>query len=318
MYNIVGKMTKCIQSLCNQTLHEIELLFIDDSSQDDSLEELGVLLNKYNKNNICYKIIKHDKNRGVAAARNSGVANASGEFIYYVDADDYIELNTLELLYKKAEEESAEIVGCEWLLTYTNSERRICQPDIHSTKDAYNKLTNGVMRWNLWLFLAKRSLYTENDINFIEGENMGEDMMVMLKLVLSANKICMIHEPLYHYVQTNTSSLTRNYMKYKSQLSSNIYEIEAFVAQRPDSNELLPQINKLKLATKLPLLISNNIKDYDEWNTWFPEANAIAESNYGVSTKTYLLQLAGKKKQYWFIKLYYWVVIRLILGTISK
>ena len=78
------------------------------------------------------------------------------------------------------------------------------------------------------------------------------------------------------------------------------------------------QMNKLKLAVKLPLLISAKVQDYQEWQSWFPEANVLANTQYGVTTRTYLLQKAAYHQHYWYLKLYYFCIIKLIYGIIFK
>lgn len=317
MYNVMGKLQKCVQSLCSQTLSNIELVFVDDCSPDNCQEELRQLLDLYQNNTIRVLIEKHEKNRGVAAARNTGVAKATGEFIYYVDADDYIEPNTLELLYLKAVQDNLDIVGCEWFLTYCKSERHVGMPDTKTGLEMFHLMTNGVMRWNLWLFLVKRSLYVENGIHFVSGMNMGEDMMVMMKLSLCAKRTGVIHIPLYHYVQTNSNSLTKNYQSYKRQITSNIESLEKFMNDNGFC-DYHQQIDKLKLAVKLPLLISSKKEDFEEWTNWFCDSNYLATQKYGISFRTYLLQMAAIRRQFWYIKLYYFFIIKFIYGIIYK
>ena len=90
----------------------------------------------------------------------------------------------------------------------------------------------GVMRWNLWLFLVKRSLYVENDIRFAEGMNMGEDMMVMMKLFICAESVSIIHRPLYHYGQNKMISLTYFYSPvHIRQVCVKVYEVDCYVRE---------------------------------------------------------------------------------------
>lgn len=317
MYNVEGKIDKCIQTLFAQTLTNFEVIFVDDHSTDHTLRYVENLLNQYSRKDINVHIIHLEKNGGVANARNVGLNNASGKYIYYVDADDYIEYDALEQMYEKAESEDADIVVSEWLLTFAQKERHVKQPDAHTGLEAFELMTNGVMRWNLWLFLVRRSLYVENEIQFIPGMNMGEDMMVMLKLVLSSKRVCVIHKPLYHYIQTNSNSLTKDYLRYKEQLTYNVLEVENYLTSK-GLNEQKTQLHKLKLAVKLPLLISSKKNDYEEWQSWFPESNSLANTQYGISTRTYLLQKAAYNTHYWYLKLYYICIIKLIYGIIYK
>ena len=315
MYNVSKVIKRAIESLYAQTLSGIELIFVDDCSKDDTLDTLKALLPQ--KEGVQVKIVRHAENRGVAVARNTGLEHATGEYIYYVDADDYIEPNTLEKLYSKSQEGDADIVGCEWFLTFEKNERHMKQADVTTGNELFVKMAHGVMRWNLWLFLVKRSLYERNGFRFIEGMNMGEDMMVMMKLALHAHRVDMIHEPLYHYIQTNSGSLTKNFNAYRYQVTGNAEELENYM-KKIARNDMTNAFMQLKLTLKLPLLISDKVEDYETWLNWFPDTNDSVKENKDLPWRTRFIQVAATKRQYWFLKLYYWLVIKLVYGIIFK
>lgn len=308
-------MKQAIDSLCVQTLSGIELIFVDDHSVDGTLEILRSLLPQ--KEGVQVTIVSHNENRGVAVARNTGLDHATGEYIYFVDADDYIEPTTLEKLYNKAHDSDADIVGCEWFLTFQNNERYMKQAHVTNGDELFLKMAHGVMRWNLWLFLVKRSLYETKGFRFIEKLNMGEDMMVMMKLSLHANKVEMIHEPLYHYIQTNSSSLTKNFSAYRYQVTGNAEELGDYM-EKIGRNDMADAFMQLKLTLKLPLLISDKNEDYETWLNWFPESNSVVEGNKELSWRTRYIQKVAAKKYFWVLKLYYWLIIRLVYGIIYR
>ena len=315
MYNVSKVIKRAIESLYAQTLSGIELIFVDDCSKDDTLDTLKALLPQ--KEGVQVKIVRHSENRGVAVARNTGLEHATGAYIYYVDADDYIEPNTLDKLYSKAQERDADIVGCEWFLTFEKNERHMKQADVITGNELFVKMAHGVMRWNLWLFLVKRSLYENNGLGFIEGMNMGEDMMIMMKLALHADKVEMIHEPLYHYIQTNSSSLTKNFKAYRYQVTFNVNAVEEYLKIQ-GRNDLSNALMQLKLTLKLPLLISDKVENYEIWYQWFPEANNAVKANKDLPWRTRLIQLVASKREFWILKLYYKLVIKLVYGIIYK
>ena len=226
MYNVANVMTRSVHSLFSQTLTDFEVVFVDDCSSDNTGEKLRHIISGFNRSDIDVKIIRHEHNKGVAAARNTGLNNASGEYVYYLDSDDYFDGDALELMYGRAKDEDADIVGCEWLLSFENNARHMVQPEVKTGREAFEKMCNGVMRWNLWLFMVRRSLYEANGFRFIPGVNMGEDMMVMMKLLLNAGKVSIIHRPLYHYIQTNSNAMTKNFAAYRGQVSENVAEVE--------------------------------------------------------------------------------------------
>lgn len=315
MYNVSKVMKRSIESLYAQTLYGVELIFVDDCSTDDTLDTLETLLSQ--KKGVQAIIVRHTENRGVAAARNTGLEYATGEYLYYVDADDYIEPDTLAKLYGTAKGCDADIVGCEWFLTFEKNERHMKQADVTTSNDLFVKMAHGVMRWNLWLFMVKRSLYETNGFRFIEGMNMGEDMMVMMKLALHAGTVQIIHEPLYHYIQTNNGALTKNFNAYRYQVSANTEEVGAYM-KLTGRNDMKDAFLQLKLTLKLPLLISDKAVDYETWLNWFSEANSAVKKNEDLPWRTRFIQVAAAKRQFWILKLYYRLVIKFVYGIFYR
>jgi glycosyltransferase involved in cell wall biosynthesis len=265
------------------------------------------------------KIISHEENKGVAAARNTGLQNATGELIYYVDADDFIDERAIELLVKKQQEKDADIVGCSWYLSFNQNKRRMNQPPFNSSLEAIQQMLNGKMRWNLWLFMVKRSLYEDYNIRFIPGMNMGEDLMVIMKLFVHAKKVAFVNDALYHYGQSNEDSLTKTYSeKHRREATANLYEVEEYLHKSSFFKSIGDGISFLKLNIKLPLLISDKKENYECWINWFPEANKFIMKNKDLSLRTRVLQWLALKKQYWILKLYYNLVIRYIYGVLYK
>jgi glycosyltransferase involved in cell wall biosynthesis len=318
VYNAEKTLPHCMASLHAQTYRNIELLFIDDCSTDTSLAVIrGYFVDTSMSMSI--KILQHTVNRGVAAARNTGLDAATGEYIYYVDADDWIENDTLEHLVNEAQRRNADIVGHAWYLTFAKSERYMKQSAFFTPLDALQKIMCGVMRWNLWLFLVRRSLYEENDIRFTEGADMGEDMMVMIKLFVCAATVCGLDTPYYHYSQTNTNALTKTYSsKHIAQVTANLHEVEKYISNCNEKKQLEQYIGFLKLNIKLPLLMTDDESRYRQWQQWFPEANGDVMKNRQLPLRTRLLQLMAANGYFFIVKIYYRVVIRFVYIFIYK
>ena len=317
VYNVGQCVVKAANSLLNQTLRDFEIIFINDCSTDESYNVLVNIAQSNKRDDIAIKIIQHQVNMGVAVARNTGLDNAVGEFIYYVDADDYCDADTLEVMYQEAITKQCDVVGCEWLLTFENNARHMVQPEVKSCQEAFVKMCNGVMRWNLWLFMVRRSIYEEHQFRFIPKANMGEDMMVMMKILLSTNAISIIHRPLYHYIQTNSNAMTKNFSAYQHQVTDNVSELERYVRDN-HYNEYLERLLQLKLTLKLPLLISDKESDYEMWQSWFSESNDFVGKNEDQPLRTVLIQKAAVARLYFVLKLYYRLVIKFMYGIIYK
>ena len=319
VYNASATLGDCLDSLNRQTIQRFELLFIDDSSTDRSLDILMSYAEQYSTGDFVVKVLRHERNRGVAAARNTGLEYATGEYVYYVDADDFIEPDTLECLLKEAQEKELDIVGHEWFLTFKSDERYMKQPLFVTPDEALRQMMCGVMRWNLWLFLVRRSLYVENNIRFIEGMNMGEDMMVMMKLFACAKRVTIINRAFYHYGQSNSGSLTKTYSaEHIRQVTNNVQEAEQFISASSYAGLLSEFLPLLKLNIKLPLLITDDESRYRQWTEWFPEANGYVMKNKRLPLRTRLLQLAAVKRYDFLLKLYYRFVFKLVYGVIYK
>ena len=119
-YNVEGYIKKGLDSLINQTLKEIEIILINDGSTDDTIN----ILREYEKKDKRIIIIDK-KNEGVSKARNDGLKISTGEYIAFMDSDDWYELNTLELMYNKAKENDYDIVACDTQAIYPDKKQYI-------------------------------------------------------------------------------------------------------------------------------------------------------------------------------------------------
>lgn len=319
VYNAESTIHIALESLIKQSYPKLEIVLVNDHSTDHTFEVIQKYIPPLENRGISAKIILHPNNQGVASARNTGLEHATGEFIYYVDADDYLEVDAIELLINEAVSKDADIVGCNWFLTFEKNERRMNQPSFTSPKEAIQKMLNGSMRWNLWLFMARRSLYVNEKIHFTPGMNMGEDLMVMVKLFTKASRVVYLDKALYHYGQSNGHSLTKIYSDaHIREVTANVKEVEQYLFSSKFSDPAEFNLNFLKLNIKLPLLISDQEEQYRLWLNWFPESNDNVMTNKALPFRTRLIQWLAVRKQFWAIKLYYRVVISFIYGRVYK
>lgn len=309
VYNAAATLRRCLDSLAAQTYKEMEIVLVDDCSRDDSM----AMLQEFAASRADVKLIHHEVNRGVANARNTGLDAATGDYVYFLDADDWLEPDALEQMARKASE-GMDIVGCEWRLAFEKSERMMSQPDFGSPLEAMQQMMYGRMRWNLWLFMVRRELY--EGIRFVPGQDMGEDMLVMHRLFMRASRVGLVQKHLYHYAQPNLSSAFSE--KLISQVSANVSALEAEVRRSSYSEQLLPLMPYLKLNIKLPLLMTADRSQYRRWMEWWPEANASAMSNPALPVRTRLLQWCASKRLWAVVWLYDMIVTKFLYGVIYK
>jgi len=176
IYNVEKYITRCFNSIIKQTYYNIECIFIDDCSPDDSIYVLNDLINKYN-GNISLRIIKHEKNGGLSVARNTGINNAKGEYIYFLDSDDEITEHCIKYLAKLAEKyKNVDIVQgnikrepCDLYNQWDIAKRRFPEytnKQLWLRKRFFEHPRIPVTAWNK---LIKHSFITENALYFKEG-----------------------------------------------------------------------------------------------------------------------------------------------------
>lgn len=159
VYNVGKFIERCVRSLMEQTMDNVEYIFVDDASPDNSIQILQEVLADYPKRRDNVRILTHAENKGLPAARNTGLAVAQGKYIFHCDSDDFVEPDMLEQLYGKAIECDADIVWCDWYLTFENSERYMKQPAYGTPLEALKAMLSGAMKYNVWNKLIRRSLY---------------------------------------------------------------------------------------------------------------------------------------------------------------
>lgn len=190
VYNTEKYLRKCLESVCNQTLSDIEIICIDDCSTDGSLE----ILKEYSKKDERIKLVELKENKGAGAARNLGIDNAKGEYIGFVDSDDWIDLDFYEKLYKEAIRTDADITkGSDYVLRFQDGTTIV---DKQNCKIKENKLNF----WSQFTTAIYRKIFVlENKIFFPEDLLVGEDPVFAIKCAFLSNKISVIDDARYYY-----------------------------------------------------------------------------------------------------------------------
>ncbi len=304
IFKVEQFIVRCAQQLLGQSLESVQLIFVDDCSPDNSMALLEETIQAHGASSKDIQIIRHERNKGLAAARNTGLSVATGEYILHCDSDDYLELDALELLYSKAKEGDADIVWSDWYLTYASAERYMPQPNYATAYEALQGVLGGGMKFNVWNKLVRRSLYTAYDIQFPEGHNMGEDM-TMIMLFAVATKVAYVPKGLYHYVRLNENAYTQQQTPQQlADIQFNAERVVEFLQNHSIQNVTPTDIRIFQLNVKYPFLTTGKKDDFKRWQEWFPEANAYICKNHTMGLRARFLQWSASKKLYSVVKLH--------------
>lgn len=318
IYGVEPFVERCAESLLSQTLSGVEYIFVDDCTPDDSIGIVRRAIERYPDRASDCRILRHDKNRGLPAARNTGMAVATGEYVYHCDSDDFLEHNMLEQLYSAAKEKDADMAWSDWYLSFGENERYMPQPEATTGRDALSRVLEGSMKYNVWNKLTRRALFEDNSIEFPAGRSMGEDM-TMIRLLACAHITVHVPRALYHYIRVNTGAMTQIYLeRHLEELKMNTDETVSFLRMHISDCNIDRELDLFKLSVKLPFLFTGHKADIERWRKWFPESDCFIMSNHNQPLRTRLLQLCASKGMSWINLLYTRMVFNFIYGKLYR
>lgn len=245
-YNVEGYIEACLNSLVNQTMKEIEIIVINDGSTDKTSE----IIQKYSDR----VVVINQENKGLAETRNVGIRIANGEYIGFVDSDDWVDLDYFEKLYNSAKENDADMSVASILKHKLNYDRYNLQIKrnvvAESVEDKYRVCQDKTKRFfYVWNKLCRTSLIKDKKILFPTGRNF-EDVTFSMQTIFYSNKIVTVPDVKYHYIERRGSIVKSNMTEKKRNDHDVAYkELQEFA-----------MLNKIKLPERL-----NYINNY--WKT---------------------------------------------------
>ena len=240
IYNVESSLSNCLQSLLSLVYPNLEFILIDDGSTDNS----GAICDNYAMRDSRIKVL-HQDNKGVSAARNAGLEIATGDYIGFVDPDDWVEPDMFEVLYNSIIQYNADIVICNHFI----------HPDAGDVKTALSGHKGALTQENalvqlfethrfegfLWNKLFSASVFTSKEtgkkIRFIDSVHVCEDIAFVMDCFLNSNSIFYIPEPLYHYVIHEGSAINSYGIKRESELIARQYIIDRLATVDKDLQE---------------------------------------------------------------------------------
>ncbi len=202
VYNVEKYLSHCLESVCNQTYPFLEIIVIDDESPDSS----GKIADDFAIKDNRIKVL-HIKNRGAAGARNVGLDNCTGDYVFFVDSDDWIEENTIEVMLNKLIHSNVDIVQCQYFDEYkSQSIKHKCNHQAEEYDDE-EFIGDMITHWEdslIWNKIYKSQLF--NGVRFIEGRCIDDEFFTY-KIIANSDKIAIVPNYLYHYLSRKSSAM---------------------------------------------------------------------------------------------------------------
>ncbi len=194
-YNVEGYIEKCLETLVNQTLQDIEIILVNDGSKDRSVNIVKKFQSSYPE-----KIVYLEKeNGGLSDARNYAIPHAKGEYIAFLDSDDYVEKDMYQKMYELAVKENSDMVECDFYWEYPNKTRKDVGEIYHGSNEMIEKIR--VVAWNK---LIKKEILEDTKIQFPKGYRY-EDVEFTYKLIPYIKNVSFLKEACIHYIQREGS-----------------------------------------------------------------------------------------------------------------
>ena len=290
IYNTEKYLRKCLNSLVNQTLEEIEIIVINDGSPDNSQEIIDEYVGKYPAKIKSYRT----NNCGVGAARNLALQHANGKYIAFVDSDDYVDLNMYEKMYNEAEEKKSDIVICSIMIE-------------NGGKSYPNEISNifSDAKINTMMFgntSVCNKLYRKSIIEglLFNSQIWYEDVDYGIKAILNAERISLVNEPLYHYLVRQGSIMNNDNIEKNLDILSAFDDLLKYLKNNKEFNKYQEEIEYLAIIHILIYAVVRVIKseaNYNKKKKIIKKLSGYIRDNFKhYRNNQYLYLLNGKNK----------------------
>ncbi|MDE7408298.1 MAG: glycosyltransferase family 2 protein [Muribaculaceae bacterium] len=272
MYNSEQYIERCAISLFNQTLDDMEIVFVDDCSTDGTVKIVEHLMSSSLVGAKSVRLVRNVANVGSSESRNVGISSSCGEYIGFCDSDDWVEPDMYATMLHCAVSEDADIVGCGMVYEDGDTRRvlRYCydrehRPDLWRIHNVYSSLCNKLIR---------RSLYMAHDIKSLKGLSMWDDNAVSFRLRYYSHNTIVVDKTFYHYFNNQKSIVHGTAVKLASDQVSCVKYLEKEMSGEFDTSMFLYDIFEyLKLESKRIYLENRHVRSSKMWRSVFPETN---------------------------------------------
>lgn len=273
IHNVEPYIEHCARSLFEQTLQDMEFIFVNDCSTDRSMVLLEKVIEDYpqRRNQIHLKSLT--QNSGPSVARNMGLDMASGEYIIYCDSDDWVKCDMYGKLYACASEYDADMCYCDFYIVSHDGIKHTGSVDYVNDKVKLLKRFLAAGLTTVWNMLVKREVYLRQKLNFPSDVVYCEDFWLSVRLMYFSGKIVKLNEPLYFYNRTNQSSLLMRPMDRTRRDELNVvYDTIAFFTERGELDLYKEELSWRVLKAKQDMVLHPD--EYQDFLTIYPDSHA--------------------------------------------
>ena len=269
VYNVERYITKCAESLLQQTYPNIEYIFINDASTDNSLKKLKSTTDKYPNRDII--ILDNKSNKGSSTTRNIGIETATGDYINFCDSDDWVELTDIEEMVATAISNNADVVATPFYTNTFKTENVLYFPS--SNIADLNSIPINFQHFSLCNKLIRSSIIKLNNIYSLTGVDCWEDLSVTSRIFALTSSVILLNKPFYHYRKYEYHSLTSD--SHERQLNDRLKYTEFLIKWFTENNlstKYTEFLNHLKFTAKIKMLRTTP-KQFRLWKHTYPESN---------------------------------------------
>lgn len=304
IYNSEKYLLRALDSLFQSSSNALEYIFIDDASADKSLAMLYDYIDVHQIPKAIVKIISLVENKGSANARNEGLKIATGEYIAFFDADDWIAGDGYADMYNYAVEKNLDIVWTDFYYSDGKTHERKIQDLESNSIQCIKNLLKERLHGALWNKLYKRELFVANSIYFPSGQDYWEDLSTNVILFSKADSVGYLNKAFYYYFQGNENSLGSKSLEKKiSQIVNNCNRIIEYL-NKNYRTVFDVEINYLKLASKQTLLFTTEIQNFYSWENLYREANKYILKFSSLPLHLRIIGYSCAYRQWWIAHLY--------------
>lgn len=228
IYNVEKYLNRCLDSLINQSFKDIEIIALNNGSTDNSLN----ILKEYAEKDKRIRVIDND-NLGVSEARNIGIREAKGKYIVFVDSDDWIDIDMIEVLYKSIDTNDCDLVMCTYVREFGDHSKEkvfnLPEENLYVDDEVKDKLLRKLIGplgkelanpeyldalGTVWSKMYKTSILIDKDLRFVDLNEIGsgEDTLFNIFVFNEVSKVILLNKPMYHYWRGNSNSITSRYI----------------------------------------------------------------------------------------------------------